>query len=80
VYVQLWTADLDFSHFEVRIEDRPWERLPDGNVDVWSGPKFGWGPERCSLAATPGTHQVFARSVSRNGTKNPESFVRFRVH
>jgi len=79
VYVQLWTADLDFGHFEVRIDDRPWERLPEGNVDVWSGLKFGWGPERCSLAATPGTHRVDARAVSRDGTKNPESFVWFRV-
>ena len=78
VFIQLWSADLDFEGFEVSIDGRPWERLPPGNTTDASGPRFGWGAKRFSIQASPGVHQARARLVRRTGTRGPESFVEFR--
>jgi len=77
VFAQLWSADLDFGYFEVAIDGRPWERLPQVNIN--NEPKFGWSAKRFSIAATPGVHEARVRSVSRTGAEGPEGFVRLRV-
>jgi hypothetical protein len=79
VYVGLWTGDREFDHFDVRIDGADWERLPPANLPDTSGPRFGWGPRRFSLAATPGEHAVEVRVVRHDGTTGPPSFARFRV-
>jgi hypothetical protein len=79
VFIQLWSADLDFEGFEVSIDGRAWDRLPPGNTTDSSGPRFGWGAKRFSIQASPGVHQARARLIRRTGTRGPESFVEFRA-
>ena len=77
LFVQLWSADLDFDHFEAAVDGGPWERLPEVNVN--EGPRFGWSAKRLSIERSPGVHEARARLVRRAGTRGPESFVRLRV-
>jgi hypothetical protein len=79
VFAQLWAADLDCDHLQVRVDGAGWEDLPAGNTIAASGPHFGWGPKKFSVARTPGTHEARCRLVRRDGSCGPESFVRFRV-
>jgi len=77
LFVQLWSADPDFDHFEAAVDGRPWERLPEANVN--DGPHFGWGPKRFTVEASAGVHEARARLVRRAGTKGPESSVKLKV-
>lgn len=77
VFFHLWSADLDFDHFEVAIDRDDWQRLPDGNIN--SEPQFGWSAKRFSIPASGGVHEARVRLVRRVGTKGPESFVRLRL-
>jgi len=79
VFFHLWSADLDFDHFEVAIDGRDWERLPDRNTQDADGPRFGWSAKRFSLPVTLGVHEARARLIRRTGTKGPESFVKLNV-
>ncbi len=79
VYVGLWTGDLEFSRFEVRIDGREWEPLPSANLPDGSGPRLGWGPRKFAVEATPGEHEIHVRAARHDGTTGPPSFVRFRV-
>jgi hypothetical protein len=76
LFVHLWSADLDFDHFEVAIDGPNWQRLPEGNID--DGPHLGWSAKRFTIA-TPGSHEARVRLVRRTGTRGPESYVRLRV-
>jgi hypothetical protein len=78
VYVQLWTGDGEFDHYQARIDGQSWEDLPKANV-YDTGRRHGWGLRRLSMAATPGTHDVRVRVVCKDGSTGPESFVQFRV-
>jgi hypothetical protein len=79
LFVHLWSADLDFDHFEVAIDGRDWERLPESNAPDADGPHFGWSDKRFSLPAASGVHEARTRLVRRTGTKGPESFVKVNV-
>src|SRR5262245_4485440 len=77
LFFQLWSADLDFDHFEVAIDGRDWERLPEGNIN--QEPRYGWSAKRFSIPATGGVHEARVRAVRRTGTKGPESFVKLKL-
>jgi hypothetical protein len=79
VFFHLWSADLDFDHFEVSIDGGNWERLPACNTQDVGGPRFGWSNKRFSLPAAPGLHSVRTRLVRRTGTQGPASFVKLRL-
>ncbi|MGA2254175.1 MAG: transglutaminase-like domain-containing protein [Thermoguttaceae bacterium] len=79
LFFHLWSADLDFDHFEVAIDGRDWQRLPESNTQDADGPRFGWSAKRFSLPAASGVHEVRTRLVRRTGTKGPESFVKLNV-
>lgn len=81
IFVHLWSADLDFDHYRVRIDGAGWEDLPKVNMPESSkpGPRYGWGLKRFSVPATQGTHQVCVRLVRRDGSTGPDSLVKFRV-
>jgi len=90
LFFQFWHADLDFDHYQVSVDGRPWEDLPTGNITEgygerlgWSGVKedrrYGWGKDRCSVYATPGKHDVRVRIERGSGQSGPESYVRLQV-
>ncbi len=79
IFVHLWSADLDFDHFEIALDGHDWERLPEYNTPDTSGPRLGWSAKRFSFPGTPGVHEVRARLVRRTGTKGPASFVKLQV-
>ena len=81
MFVRLWSADLDFDHYQVRIDGAGWQDLPKVNLPDCGepGPRHGWGLNRCSIPATGGTHAVRVRLVRRGGSTGPASFVKFKV-
>jgi hypothetical protein len=81
VLVHLWSADLDFDHYQVRIDGGGWEDLPKLNTpgSAKPGSRYGWGLKRCSIPATRGTHEFRVRLARRGGSTGPESFVTFKV-
>lgn len=79
VYVGLWTGDREFSRFDVRINGRDWEPLPPANLPDRTGPRYGWGPKKFAVEATPGEHELHVRVARADGTTGPPSFVRFRA-
>ena len=78
VYLQLWNGDVDFDHYQARIDGLQWEDLPVANV-YEEGRRHGWGPGRMSLDGSPGEHEVRVRVVRRDGAQGPESFVRIAI-
>jgi hypothetical protein len=90
LFFQLWNADIDFDHYQVKVDGHDWEDLPEGNIteaygerlgwgDVQKDRRYGWGKDRCSLFASPGEHEVRVRIVRGSGEIGPESFVKLRV-
>lgn len=90
LFFQFWNADIDFDHYQIRIDEREWEDLPEGNITEgygerldWKGVKedrrYGWGKDRCSLYATPGDYKLQVRIVQGGGQFDPTSYVQLRI-
>lgn len=78
VYLQFWTGDIEFDHYQARIDGAAWEDLPKANV-YESGRRAGWGLRRLAITSAPGVHEVHVRALRQDGSIGPESFVRFQV-
>jgi hypothetical protein len=79
VYGHLWTGDREFDHYQMRINDGPWEDIPKKNTRDVSGRFHGWGLHRFSIVAEPGVHSVHVRVVRHDASAGSVSYVKFQV-
>ena len=75
VFVHLWHADMNFDHFRVRVDERPWEDMPKKNV--YDQAHYQWGKYRCRFRNLRGAHIVQAQIVRGDGSTGPISWARF---
>lgn len=79
IFGHLWTGDVEFDRYQVRIDGAEWKDLPKKNTRDGSGAMHGWGPRRFSVVAEGGAHSVYVRVVRRDGSTGPSSYVKFKI-
>ena len=80
IFVQLWNGDVDFDHYQFRLNSGGWEDVPKTNTRDFTGRLHGWGRDRFSVEGKPGVYGVTVRQFARcDGSTGPESSVKFRV-
>jgi hypothetical protein len=82
LYIDLWTGDIDFDHFQVSVNNGEWQALPKENTYMGFRTSSGhmgplWGPKRFAMnRRTENTYVIRAQVARRDGSFGPVSFVK----